>query len=249
MTKVSQFAIIALAIGFTSAISAGSFTYSQQVVSGACNIFGAGLTTPPDPGGTGADYSHNYGGGVLPPGFALPPNPGVLTFASVTGRISVNDYGPDDLNDPDGVGNNTTSWEVAGAGSLSGIVAPDQGWLVGVFLASGGPSGTAPPMLDFYSAGTSFTTLSPQIDQTFFVGDGLTGDGTGTVQNFVVPAGATQLFLGIADSNNWGGPTGHYDDNDGFFQATFTITSVPEPGCLGIISVGAFAFLRRRGCH
>jgi hypothetical protein len=248
MTKILQFAIIALAIGFTSAISAGSLTYSQQVVSGACNIFGAGLTSPPDPGGTGADYSHNYGGGVLPPEFALPANPGVLTFSSVTGIISVNDYGPDDLNDPDGVGNNTTSWEVAGYGSLSGIVAPNQGWLVGVFLASGGPSGTAPPMLDFYSTGTSFSSLSPQLDQTFFVGDGLTGDGTGTVQHFVVPAGATQLFLGIADSNSWGGSCGHYDDNDGFFQATFTITSVPEPACLGIISIGAFAFLRRHRC-
>ena len=51
--------------------------------------------------------------------------------------------------------------------------------------------------------------MSPQLRQVFFVGDGRTGTGSGTVQQFVVPAGATRLFLASSDGiganyNNFG---------------------------------------------
>jgi hypothetical protein len=71
--------------------------------------------------------------------------------------------------------------------------------LVGVFLDSSAPGGTAPPALNFTS-NTGFTTLSPVLRQVFFIGDGLTGTGTGGVQEFVVPAGATRLFLASSDA-------------------------------------------------
>ncbi len=69
--------------------------------------------------------------------------------------------------------------------------------------------------------GENFASLSPLIDQVFFVGDGLTGTGTGAVQQFLIPDSATSLILGIADSGSAnGGPPGSYQDNDGTFSVT-----------------------------
>jgi hypothetical protein len=73
-----------------------------------------------------------------------------------------------------------------------------QDALIGVFVGPSVPSGTPPASLDF-STNTSFMTLSPLLGQAFFIGDGLTGTGSGAVQQFVVPAGATRLFLADAD--------------------------------------------------
>ena len=44
-------------------------------------------------------------------------------------------------------------------------------------------------------------SLSPQLQQPFFIGDGRTTDGA--PQEFVVPDGATRLFLGAMDDNRW----------------------------------------------
>jgi hypothetical protein len=63
-------------------------------------------------------------------------------------------------------------------------------FLTGVFTTAAGPDGTAPPRLDFSSTrtsvpgGRSFTELSPLVDQLFYVGDGLTGEGVGSLQTF-----------------------------------------------------------------
>ena len=68
-----------------------------------------------------------------------------------------------------------------------------------------------PTSLAFSDAGggntiaTSFASLSPLIDQVFFIGDGLTGDGSGSVQQFIVPTGATALYLGITDAPGYNG--------------------------------------------
>jgi hypothetical protein len=88
--------------------------------------------------------------------------------------------------------------------------------LVGVFLDASQPDlSAAPADLDFSGSGvgTSFTTLSPALKQAFFIGDGLTGTGTGSVQTFVVPAGATRLFLGSSDGFGW-------FNNSGTFSVT-----------------------------
>jgi hypothetical protein len=97
--------------------------------------------------------------------------------------------------------------------------------LVGVFLAAGGPSGSTPDALDFTgTGGTSFLTLSPLLDQLFFIGDGLTGTGTGSVQRFYAPAGATTLYLAVADS------VGSSVGNVGSIIADVTdLTAAPEP--------------------
>ena len=100
-------------------------------------------------------------------------------------------------------------------------------FLVGVFLDDSAPTGAAPPSLDFRSGGLGpdFPSLSPLIGQTFYIGDGRTGQGrTGTPQTIAVPPTATRLFLGIADGQFDGsrifGQPGSYIDNSGSFEVT-----------------------------
>jgi len=40
--------------------------------------------------------------------------------------------------------------------------------------------------------------LRPALGETFVVGDGLTGTGTGDIQTIAIPKGATKLYLGYA---------------------------------------------------
>ena len=112
----------------------------------------------------------------------------------------------------------------ASSDGISGATWPVNA-LVGVFLDDALPTSTpAPADLDFgpTGIGTSFTTLSPALKQVFFIGDGLTGTGTGTTQTFVVPAGATRLFLGVSDGVGW-------FNNSGAFNATVSISAAPPP--------------------
>src|ERR1035438_5386372 len=74
--------------------------------------------------------------------------------------------------------------------------------LIGVFLNSGVPAGFVPG-LDYQTNGNAnegLAAYSPLLDQIFFIGDGLTGTGSGSTQTFTVPVGATGLYLGVADS-------------------------------------------------
>jgi hypothetical protein len=194
--------------------------FSDQAISAMFNIYGAGQSSPPDPGGNG--------GGVLPPEFDLPANASLLTFSSVTGVISLNDYFEGESNDPDSAGSSSNYGYPIGnfpaLDGLSGITAPGLGWLVGVFESDTPPTDPAPASLDFTTLGTDFGSLSPALNQVFFVGDGLTGDGSGNIQQFQVPAGATQLYLGIADGNGASPQlVGSYVDNTGSFTASFTV--------------------------
>jgi hypothetical protein len=116
-----------------------------------------------------------------------------LTF-SATGSTSYTGgicYGPS----PDG--GCLVTIDGGPANGISSVqVAADA--LIGVFAGAGMPGAQAPAGLDF-STNTGFATLSPILDQVFFIGDGLTGTGSGAVQQFAVPAGATRLFLASSD--------------------------------------------------
>ena len=73
--------------------------------------------------------------------------------------------------------------------------------------------------------------ISPQIEQTFWIGDGLTGDGDGSRQRINVPARATRLFVGFADASAFTGPPCCYNDNLGGYKATIFIgRSAGPPG-------------------
>ena len=105
----------------------------------------------------------------------------------------------------------------AGTLGISGPSGIRWNGLVGVFLDDSVPGGTAPAPLN---SGTAFTTLSPGLRQIFWIGDGLTGTGTGNVQQFFAPPGATRLFLGASHNSGW-------NDNIGVSQVTINPTPVP----------------------
>lgn len=80
-------------------------------------------------------------------------------------------------------------------------------FLVGVFLSDEALSGEAPERLDFTDQ-EDFEELSPEIGQTFFIGDG-------AGRRFMVPSGATRLFLGFVDGFFYTGEPGWYANNLG----------------------------------
>lgn len=162
-----------------------------------------------------------------------------LTFG-VTGSVDFAGGSPTDP--PDG----NFNFSVGSQNGLSGYTAPTNA-LVGVFLGASQPDLTdAPADLDFTTIGTSFTSLSPQLKQIFFIGDGLTGVGTGSLQQFVIPTGATRLFLGTVDGSGW-------FNNSGQFHVSITAggaAAAPEPSTWGLFTLGALIFgsplLRRK---
>jgi hypothetical protein len=127
--------------------------------------------------------------------------------------------------------------------ALSGMTGPYSS-LVGVFLNSS-QTVPVPPDLDFGTADLrAFSTLAPALQQVFFIGDGLTGVGTGDVQFFQIPAGADEFYLGLFDDIN--------NNNVGQLQVSIAATPVPEPATLllfGIGILGLIGYGLRRSRH
>ena len=221
----------------------GAERHSGATVRATDNIFGAGHT--------GANQTP--GGGTVATGYALTPGTGrILTFSSVTGTISPN--GGANTNGPDG--GTVSSTNVSSIDGISGIAHLDRAaYLVGVFVGTTEPANPAPAILTFSDTGrngstaTNFNSLSMLLNQTFYIGDGLTGIGTGSTQQFFVPDTATELFLGIADAPGYTGSPGSYSDNSGTYTASFSVAApVPEPGslCLGFAAAAGLLAARQR---
>lgn len=206
--------------------------------------------------GTQAALAANAGG-TVPNAIAVAAGAQSYTFAA-SGTISLNRGTGDNFNDADGFGGAVAQSSNSGYGGISGLVAPNDGYLVGVFLGAGGPGSTAPAALDFTAGGlgTSFSSLMPLLNQVFFIGDGLSGHGTGASQVFYVPKGATSLYLGISDAGGYNGGPGSYGDNSGAFNVTATpklstlpVGVTPEPSSFALLATGTAALLgaaRRR---
>lgn len=143
----------------------------------------------------------------------------VFTFAA-TGSVDFFNGSFQPTGSPDGYAGTSTSnlFNLGGIGAYRG----PQGALVGVFLTDENPAnGSVTGVIDYSTIGSAFETISPGLGQIFFIGDGLTGRGTGDVQEFIAPNGSTRLFLGIADAFGVSdGPPGFYEDNDGAYQVS-----------------------------
>src|SRR2546428_140656 len=203
---------------------------STLLVDGMSNIFGAGHASAPDPG--------TNGGGILPPYVSFASGTGkVLRFTNVSGTVCLNSVS---CAGPDG-GTYFTRTNVSSYQGISGIIHNSRTlFLVGVFLGPTEPTDPAPSRLDF-STNDNFSTLSPVLGQTFFIGDGLTGTGSGTIQEINIPSGATRLFLGFADAFDFSTSTisglpGFYADNSGSLTTQFTINLPGPPPSSGLIS-------------
>lgn len=208
-------------------------------VPGKSNVFGAGHLTAPSPGGGT--------GGTLPPVISVAG--GSLLSILATGTIAGDINKPS--NGPDG-GTQYSLTNVSSFGGISGIAHDSRTmFLVGVFVSNSEPSGAAPASLTYNLATAGLSNYSPLLNQTFFIGDGLTGTGSGTAQGFAVPAGATRLFFGFADSFNAGSQTltgapGFYGDNGG--SLSVTISAVPEPSSVltALALIGLIGWRERR---
>jgi hypothetical protein len=120
-----------------------------------------------------------------------------LSFRQVGGTtayLGSTEYGPDGQED----------WIVrqAPVNGINSTRAPLNS-LVGIFLDDRAPNTWAMAgELDFTTPGSrNFSSLSPGLKQVFFIGDGMTNGGQ--LQEFVVPTGATRLYLGIMDEKGW----------------------------------------------
>jgi hypothetical protein len=242
MTNVAKKIVNTLAaIGLGLAVTnVNPVKAAQLTISGDSNIFGAGKTSAPAPaGGTG---------GQLPPLYNFAAAAGqVLTFSNISGTVSFAPF----LSNMSAEGGGPFGTNILSYGGISGIQNDNAiAFLVGVFLNDSEPTGSGPSPLNFTN-NTSFAEFSPQLNQTFFIGDGLTGSGMGNIQRFLVPEQATRLFLGFADADGAKGPPGYYNDNTGSVVANFDIQSptqpVPEPcTMLGALACVAWGVTNKR---
>jgi len=117
-------------------------------------------------------------GGVLPTQLVLVPGGGVVRLRSVTGKTSCGGRAP-------------AGPDEAGCARLVGVFAGDR------------------PVAPHHGNDELVVTqlLHPALGETFGVGDGLTGTGTGDIQTFAIPKGATKLYLGYA-GDTYSGNTG-----------------------------------------
>lgn len=246
MTNVAKKIVNTLAaIGLGLAITnVNPVKAAQLTISGQSNIFGAGKTSAPAPGGGF--------GGQLPPVFNFAAAAGqVLTFSNISGSINFAGANPAYSTNGIGDGGYFFGTNILSYGGISGIRNDNAfGFLVGVFLTDSEPTDPAPFALGFTNY-TSFEEISPRLNQTFFIGDGLTGSGSGNIQRFLVPDRATRLFLGFADGLGIQGTPGYYGDNTGSLVANFDIQPatepVPEPGTiLGALACVAWGITNKR---
>lgn len=144
----------------------------------------------------------------------------VITFDGVTGGADFT--GTAVNNDADGsaallvnLGSPTfgsTDYFTSPINGMSNCHAPINS-MMAVFLDDNVPTSTSAPLpLDFSTPESrDYTSLSPQLKQVFFVGDGRRSNGE--IQQIVVPPGAKRLF--IANMDGW-----QYNNNIGGYNLT-----------------------------
>lgn len=204
-------------------------TADVVLVDGRSAIFDAGRVAPTTDG-------------QLPPMLSIPAGADFVFVPEVTGLVRAHPVlqwgGPD--------GNSTTlnDTDINSHLGISGLIHPRTLPLLGVFLGAAEPENPAPARLDFYALGSEFASLSPVIGQSFFVGDGWAD--AQNMHKFMVPAGATRLYLGLADAGYFTGDPMAYFDNEGGFAADVRFNIVPAPGAMALLGLGGLVTVRRR---
>ncbi len=157
------------------------------------------------------------GDGTVPPKSTLTLIPGAtLTFKS-TGGAS---YTSTCCYPIDGDGGSYNMADLDSTTGIAGTNGAPAAALIGVFLNDKTPKPPAPERLDFSVIGLDFVKLKPHLKQMFFIGDGLQGSNEGKRQKFIVPKGATRLFLAVSDGSGWYDNAGEID---------VTVTQTPKP--------------------
>jgi len=226
---VSVRTLIAAAFAIGLAANAGATT----IVPGTADPWLAGM-----PNGSTASLQ-DIAPGQSPIEVLLFFVPGDAVTFSATGLTDHCPAGSCGFAGPEGDAVEGSTGHVGGAeNGIGDLIAPIDS-LVGVFLGPGQPDLSSAPggTLDFSTlASRDFASLSPLLKQPFFIGDGLRNDGL-SVQQFIVPAGATRLYLGTMDGFGWW-------NNSGSFEVT--ATTAPEPATIVLVGAGLFGAVRRR---
>lgn len=224
------------AVAVATCAATGSMAQAASVfVDARSNIFGYGVSTPNPGGGSG---------GIVAVTIDLAPGTGRSITFNNTGSAWWTNVIPGS-NGPDG-GFLASNTNMSALGPISGFAAPRSGHLLGLFLDADDPTGQLAPTNFAYpnEAALELLSYSPLLRQVFFIGDGLTGTGTGSTQEFFVPDSATRLVLGIADGFGFSGMAGAYGDNTGGFDVNYNV--VPVPGAFAALGLAGLLTSRRR---
>lgn len=176
------------------------------------------------PAGSTASYN-DTAPAQSPRQLTIPVVPGTyITFSDINGMAShgptLAPYAPDGKPSIYSHGADSPGGPTPAAENGIGDVRMPINAFMGVFLDNNAPNTTPAPtdVRDYTNAATRQQEFYSDIQrkQPFFIGDGKTGTGTGATQKFMVPPGATRLFVGIMDGHEW-------SNNAGSFNVTTTV--------------------------
>lgn len=227
IAAVTTVALIAVPLGNQRASAASTVLGTFDI--GPGNLYDAGHPTP-------------VIGGPLPLKITLPTGSAgqAITLSNVSGGVT---QGVNAAGGPDGGYDPSLAMDIDPLDGISGIKADPGlgGFLGGVFTSDAEPADPAPTALDYTAATKTLTpndpSYTPGLDQVFFMGDGLTGTSVGQTQQFVVPAGATTLWLGVVDAGYYQGAPISTEGNTGGFNATIGLQPFRQASPLAAITV------------